>query len=423
VDKKKIIAWALFDWGNSSFSAIITTFIFAAYFTRQVAENQIIGTHQWGNAIALSGLLVAILGPIFGAIADYGGARKRWLGVLTVLAIIGASMLWFAAPTQNAVNITLAAVVIGTLGIEIGMVFYNALLLQIAPPNYIGRISGWGWGAGYAGGLTAMVICLFGFVEGQPHWLNAATSENIRICGPFVAMWFGVFAIPLFLFVPDQSPAKLPLKKAVKRGLFDLINTLKTLPQHKDIMFFLIARLFYIDGLNTVFAFAGIYAAGTFGMTVNDIIKFGIIMNIAAGWGAALFAWIDDYYGAKPTILFSLCALTLLTSSILLVHSRVLFWALGILLSLFVGPVQAASRSLMARLVPPKKANELFGLYAFSGKVTSFFGPWILAYLTFHFDSQRIGMSSVVGFFVVGGFILFKFVPHRVQDRETTSKP
>lgn len=286
------------------------------------------------------------------------------------------------------------------------MVFYNALLPNISPPAYVGRISGWGWGLGYLGGLAALTLALYGFIEAKPSWLNTANLEQVRISGPLVAIWFAVFAIPLFIYVPEYSAKILPLPQAIRQGLKDLTHTLKTLPQQKAILLFLIAQMIYIDGLNTIFAFGGIYAAGTFHLDLTHVILFGIVMNVFAGIGSIFFAWIDDYIGPKLTILLSLVMLIALGLAVVLVKTILGFWIFAGLLSLFVGPVQSSSRSLMAHLVPKEKATEMFGLYIFSGKVSTFIGPWLLGILTLYFNSQRAGMASTILFFIAGACVL-----------------
>lgn len=243
-------------------------------------------------------------------------------------------------------------------------------------------------------------------MNSPPSWLNTNTAEHIRVCGLLVGGWILIFSLPLFIYVPDY-PAKIAnTKNALSQGLKELLHTLKTLPKQKNIFLFLIARMFYLDGLNTVFAFAGIYAAGTFGMSIEQVIKFGIATNISAGIGAAIFAWVDDYVGPKLTILIGLIALLILGTSIVLVTSIGWFWTLGIILSLFFGPVQAASRSFLARLVPQEKIAEMFGLYALSGKVTAFLGPWLVGTVTLLYNSQRTGIASVLSFFVIGAILL-----------------
>ncbi len=409
MNKKKLkilIAWGFYDWASSAFPIIITTFVFATYFTTHIAVNEITGTYQWGSATALAGILIACLGPIFGAIADHGGHHKRWLAVFTLITIICAALLWYAYPNVNYVEFSLICVVIGTIALEIGVIFYNAFLPHLAPQGYLGRISGWGWGWGYVGGVIALSTALFAFVKGQPAWLNITTAEQVRICGPLTALWFAVFSLPLFIVIPDTPATGLSMQQAIKLGLSELATTIKTLPKHKNLMLYLIAHILYADGLNTLFAFGGIYAAGTFGMNLSQVILFGITMNISAGLGAGLLAWVDDYLGSKPTILISLGCILIFGIPLLIVHNRYWFWAIALFLSLFLGPVQAASRSLMARLTPPKKSTEMFGLYAFSGKITAFTGPWVLSLATLYFNSQRAGMATILLFFVAGGLLM-----------------
>ena len=406
--KKKsiIIAWAMYDWASAAFPIIITTFIFATYFTSRVAANEIDGTFQWAMATAIAGVLIALTGPIFGAIADHSGRQKRWLAFFTCLSVISSALLWYAYPMANDVLYTLVCVVMGTIGLEIALIFYNSFLPHIAPSAYIGRISGWAWGSGYFGGIITLSIALFVFVKNPPTWLNTETAEQVRVCALLVAAWYAIFALPLFLFVPDIPSSGLKLFDAVKQGCREIVSTIKTLPKQKNLFIYLIAHLIYVDGLNTLFAFGGIYAAGTFKMPLSEVLLFGITMNLSAGIGAVALAWVDDLLGSKPTILISLIFLILFSISILLVHNASSFWILCILLTLFVGPVQAASRSLMARMAPEDKSTEMFGLYAFSGRITSFIGPWLLGLATLHFQSQRAGMATIILFFLVGGILM-----------------
>ena len=396
--KAAIGAWCLYDWANSAFPTIIVTFVFAAYFTKSVAINPIMGTSQWGKAIALAGVIIAFLSPVIGAIADREGQRKPWLALFTVLCIIASIFLWFTRPMVADVSWALTWMVVGLIAFEVGMVFYNTMLSDISSPQYLGRLSGWSWGLGYFGGLASLLIVLFVF--------HVNTTEQLRMTGPFVAIWFLVFAWPLFVWTPDQPSTGLSYRKAASKGLTSLYLTLKSVRQNKEIFKFILARIFYIDGLNTLFAFGGIYAAGTFGMSFKEIVEFGIGMNVSAGLGAIIFAWMDDFKGSKPTILLSLLTMMVCASVTLVTHSKLIFWIFGMGLSLFVGPVQAASRSLLIRLSPKEKITEMFGLYAFSGKATTFLGPWILAVLTLTFKSQRIGMSSVLVFMAIGFLIL-----------------
>lgn len=403
---KEIVSWCFFDWGISSFSVIVTTFVFATYFTSKIAVNEIIGTQQWGNAMAIAGILIAVFCPVLGAIADYSGRKKYWLAIFVLMLIISTTLLWFAYPTISSTYFTLACVITGTVALNLCMVFYNALLRQIAPPDYLGRISGYGWGLGYFGGLVILFIIFTFFVNSHPSWLNASALEQVRISGPLVAVWIMLFVTPLFIFVKDRSSSALPLHQAISSGLKDLLMTFRKFREQKNTFTFLIAQMIYIDGLNTLFAFAGIYAAGTFQMSLDQILLFGIVMNLFAGIGSLTLSWIDDRFGPKITILLSLIFLTGLGLGIVIINTTTGFWILAALMSLFIGPVQSSSRTLMTQLIPKEKATQMFGLYVLSGKITTFIGPFVLGSVTLLFNSQRMGMASILVFFVIGFFIL-----------------
>lgn len=403
--KKAIIAWCFYDWAAASFSTVITTFIFATYFTQKIATDVISGTTQWGNAIALAGLIVAILSPFFGTVADYQGRRKPWLAICTLMAICAAALLWYAKPSPAYVHWTLIFIVIGTIGHEVGTVFYNAMIRDLVNKDYLGRLSGMAWGLGYVGGIICLSISLYVFIEPQWPSLNKTAAENIRICGPWVALWYFIFSIPLFIFTPDRKK-HINFTLALRNGYHIFIQALKKLPQYQQILKFLLARMLYIDGLNTIFAFGGIYAAGTFGMSTIEIIKFGITMNISAGIGAVTLAWMDDYVGSKKTILFALFSMIIFGTSIVLVHNKTFFWLLALMLCLFVGPVQAASRSLLARIAPEEVVTEMFGLYNFSGRITAFIGPWLFGLATSIFGSQRFGVAITLIFLLLGAILL-----------------
>ena len=406
--KRGVVAWCIYDWANSAFPTLILTFIFSTYFTEKIAINKIVGTAQWGNAIAVAGLLIAVSSPLFGAIADREGRRKPWIAIFAIIAIISSSVLWYAKPSSDYVMWTLVWVSLGLIGVEVSVVFYNAMLRDLAPKKYIGRISGWGWGVGYFGGLTCLIIALFAFIYNEASWLglNRHSYEQIRIVGPYVAIWYLIFALPLFIWTQDRPSTRIGYRQALRLGASQLLTTLKRLPQHREIFKFLIARMIYTDGLNTVFAFGGIYAATTFGMNFAEVVQFGISLNVAAGVGAIGFAWLDDAIGPKRTILMTLLIMFLSGVGMLLVHSKLAFWILGIFLSICVGPIQAASRSFMVRVAPPPLVTELFGLYAFSGKATGFVGPWLVGAFTLLFGSERIGMSTPLAFLLAGGIVL-----------------
>jgi UMF1 family MFS transporter len=291
------------------------------------------------------------------------------------------------------------------------------MLPNLVSDNKMGRWSGWAWGLGYAGGLVCLVVALFAFVqvEQPPFGLDTAAAEHVRATFILVAVWYLVFSLPLFLNTPDTPRTGIGIKKAVKNGWRQLKNSIQQIKKYKDIMRFLIARMIFIDGLATVFAFGGIYAAGTFDMNERDVLIFGIGLNLTAGLGAALFAWIDDLLGSRQTILVSLVGLIITTSAVLLVTSSFWFWTFGLTLGIFVGPVQAASRTYMGRIAPEELRNQMFGLFALSGKVTAFLGPFLVGWLTFAAGSQRIGMTVIIALFVIGLILMLK-VPKVTEE-------
>lgn len=422
--RRAVFSWCVYDWANSAFSTVIVTFVFSAYFSRSVAESVILGTAQWGWAVSVSGLAIAILSPVFGAIADQGGGNKPWLAAFTALCVIATALLWFTEPDPQFVLWALVCFAIANMAQEMGYVFYNAMLPNLAPMGRLGRLSGWGWGLGYLGGMICLVLTLVVFVQPDAplFGLDKAQAEHIRAVAPLAALWFAVFAVPLFLYTPDRPSAGLSFGQAARSGLSNLFRTLRRVRCHANIARFLLARLVYIDGLNTMFAFGGIYAAGTFGMGPVEILQFGITLNITAGLGAAGFAWVDDWIGPKRTILVALAGLIGFGTSILFVEDKTLFWILVLCLGIFMGPAQAASRSLMARLAPPEQVTEMFGLFALTGKVTAFVGPAIFASVTLAFNSQRAGMATVIVFLLVGG-VMMLFVSEPSENHPSPSPP
>lgn len=420
-EKRGTISWCLYDLANSAFPTVITTFVFATYFTTAVAENPVSGQAIWGNVMATAAILIAVLAPVCGAIADFSGGRKAWLAVFSVLCMVATASLWFVTPDESAIPIAVAGIIVATIGFELGMVFYNAMLPDVASPDYYGRISGWGWGLGYLGGLCALVIALFGFVQTDTP-LFGITKEgaaHVRATTILVALWFAVFCLPTFLFVREKPRATQPMGIAVKSGVRSLFSTFRHYRTYRTAFLFLLARMIYTDGLNTLFAFGGIFAAGAFGMKLSEVIMFGIALNVTAGLGAALFAFLDDKWGAKTVLVISLVALILLGTIAFTTESKTVFWTVGIIVGTFIGPSQAASRSLMARLTPEALRSEFFGLYALSGKATAFLGPLVLAWVTSVFDSQRLGMVTILVFLALGLGLL---IPLRTGEADTGPK-
>ena len=408
--RKEIWSWCFYDFGNSAFTTLVITFIYSTYFTKAIAENEIDGTYLWSQAIAITAVIVSLLSPILGAIADKGGYRKIFLTLTTYMSIGATALLFF--PIKGQILFALILVVIANVNFELGGVFYNAYLPEIVSRKKIGRISGIGWGAGYLGGLLAMLIAMVGFVSPDVPWfgLNIDTGEHIRATNILVAAWFFIFTLPAILYLKEKKiESANRIGVVVLNSIQALKKTFQEIKIYKNTVRFLISRLIYNDGLVTIFAFGAIYASGTFGFTFNEIMIFGIVLNIAAGSGAFLMGYIDDVIGGKLTIQISLIGLMIAVLLAVFANSKLLFWVSGIIVGLFAGPNQSASRSLMGRLTPPDKINEFYGFFAFSGKLTSFLGPMLLGIFTKYFSSQRYGVAVVFIFFFVG-FLLMRNV-------------
>ena len=406
--RRGLLAWSLFDWANSPTPTIVITFIFAPYFARGVVGDETRGLELWSWGMAASALIIALISPLTGAIADAAGRRKPWVGGFTLLTVIATALLWFAAPEPSWTIPVLVLVVLVNIGFETSTVFYNAMLPDLAPPHRMGRLSGWAWGLGYAGGIACLMLALFVFImpEKAPFGLDAVPSGGVRVSALIAAGWLIVFGWPMFVFTPDRPSARLPVATAVSRGWRRLIETGRELSRHKEILRFLVARLLYIDGLNTLFAMGGIYAATAFAMDEESVLIFAICLNVTAGLGAAAFAWLDDWLGSRQTIVIALLCLIVCGAGILIVEEQAMFWILGTLLGTFIGPVQSASRSLMARMAPPEMTGEMFGFFALSGKVTSFIGPLLVGTVTALSGSARLGMSVIIVLMLAGLAVL-----------------
>ena len=393
------VAWALYDFANSSYAAVIQTFVFAAYFTKQVAADPVRGEQQWGYAVAAAGLLVAVGGPVLGAIADHSGRRKPWIALFTLLVVVSAALLWFVEPTPSDATRAIWLVGIGIVGTEFAELFYNAMLPSIAPVERIGRWSGWAWGLGYLGGLLCLVVAYYGLIAPAP---EGAVALAVRRTCLLVAAWHFLFALPLLFLTPDEPDKGVSWRVATRRGLSQLADSVRQARRHAQLFRFLIARMIYADGLATLFAFGGIFAAQAYGMDTQEVLRFGIALQVSAGLGSAIFSWADDRVGGRATILLSLVLLVPVTTAALLVHDARAFWVLGTGLGLFVGPVQAASRSYLARMAPVEIRNEMFGLFALSGRATSYVGPLLVGVLTGASGSSRVGLLVVPALLLMG---------------------
>jgi UMF1 family MFS transporter len=406
--RRAVASWALYDFANSAFNTLVVTFVYSTYFTQQIAANETAGTALWGQALTVSAILIALLSPFLGTLADRSGRRKTFLFVATAVTVTGTAALFL--PQAGDVFFALTVFVVANTAFELAFVFYNAFLPDLASQERMGRISGFGWALGYAGGLGALAVGYVLLIAPEdPLFFSTAGGANVRATCLLVAGWFALFSVPLFLFVPDAGRARAAETRfgVVFRNSFgELANTFREVRRYRQVVRLLAARLFYNDGLLTIFSFGAIYASGTFGFSFDEIFLFGIALNVSAGLGAFAFGFVDDALGGKRTLLISVAGLTVATLLALFAPSKAWLWAAGVLLGLFVGPNQSGSRSLLGRFTPPEKKGEFFGFFAFSGKATAFIGPVVFGWMTTLFETQRAGVASVLVFFAVGAVML-----------------
>src|SRR5450756_2178521 len=335
--RSAVISWIFFDWAAQPYFTLITTFIFAPYFATHVAADPASGQSLWGFATAAAGFVIALMSPVLGAIADASGRRKPWIAAFGALLVIGSCLMWFGKPGDpTLIAPLLLAYAIATVGAEFATVFNNAMMPSLVPPDQIGRLSGTGWATGYVGGILSLILVL-GFLAASPDTgrtlfgfvplfgLDPVTHQGDRITGPLTGIWFIIFVLPMFLLTPDY-PAKRKLRDALREGLTDLRQTLAELPKRKSLAAFLLANMIYTDGLVSLFAFGGIYAAGTFGWNTIQIGSFGIILAIAGTFGAWLGGRLDDKLGPKRVIAGSMLMLLFAIVAILLVDRDTVFF-------------------------------------------------------------------------------------------------
>ena len=433
-----VISWIFFDWAAQPYFTLITTFVFAPYFATHVASDPASGQSLWGFATAAAGLLIALMSPVLGAIADASGRRKPWIAAFGALLVIGSCLMWFGKPGDpSVIPPLLLAYAIATVGAEFATVFNNAMMPSLVPPDQIGRLSGTGWATGYVGGILSLILVL-GFLAASPDTgrtlfgfmplfgLDPVTHQGDRISGPLTGIWFIIFVLPMFMLTPDY-PAKNSPRDALREGLVELRQGLRELPKQRSLAAFLLANMIYTDGLVSLFAFGGIYAAGTFGWNTIQIGTFGILLAVAGTFGAWLGGKLDDKLGPKRVISGSLLILLLSIVAILLVdRDSVLFvkvaapapgalfsgaaerayLVLGCLIGAAGGPLQAASRTLLIHMAPKDRIAQYFGLFALTGKVTSFVGPLLIGVVTAVTESQKAGMAVLVPFFAIGLVLL-----------------
>jgi UMF1 family MFS transporter len=412
VPRRRVLAWSLWDWGSSSFNAVITTFVFTVYLTSTDGFGGESTVSTWlGWALGIAGVLVALLAPITGQRSDGSGRRKLWLGINTYVVVAASALLFFVVPQPQFLALGLVLLAVGTVFFEFASVNYNAMLVQVSNPRTIGRVSGFGWAAGYFGGIVLLLILYFGFIHPDVG-LFGVTSENglsVRVSMLLAAAWFAIFAIPVLVSVPELPKTEQRARVSFTQSYVLLFRHLSGLwKESRQTVVFLIASAVFRDGLTGVFTFGGVLAAGTFGFSAGEVIIFAIAANVVAGLSTLAVGTLDDRVGPKPVILTALVGLVICAALLLVMHDggQTVFWIFGLLLCLFVGPAQSASRSLLGRLIPPGREGEVFGLYATTGKAATFLAPSLWSLSIVIFGAQYWGILGIAVVLLVGLLLL-----------------
>lgn len=398
--RRVVFAWGLWDWGSAAFNAVVTTFVFTVYLTSSSFGAEGVVEAQLAWVIAGAGLVIAVLAPITGQRSDTSGRRKLWLGVNTYIVVALSAAMFFVQPDPAYLWLGLALVALGNIFFEFAGVNYNAMLSQVSTPRSIGRVSGFGWGMGYIGGIVLLLIVYFGFISPDVG-LFGITSENgmdIRVTVLISALWFGIFAVPVLLSVPEYRGVGVKRERVSFFASYARLgrDIAKLWRESRQTVWFLLASAVFRDGLAGVFTFGGVLAASAFGFSPGEVIIFAIAANVVAGISTIAVGALDDRLGAKPVIVAALIGLIVAGSLVFFLHDggAIVFWTAGLALCLFVGPAQSASRTFLARLIPAGREGEVFGLYATTGRAVSFLAPTMFALF--------VGISGEAYFGILG---------------------
>lgn len=393
LNKKQILSWCLFDFATSSYSAVIASVIFPVYYVTIIAGGSGSGELWWGRAISISMLIVAVFSPYLGGIADFAGIRKRMLFFFVALSAFSVASLSLLRKGDVIEGFML--ILVANFSIEAAVVFYNAFLPLIATKGYLGRISSWGFGVGYIGSIFSLLIGLY-FIE----------KNQYDLIWIFVSVFLFIFSMPIFFNMP-MDDRRASLFQSAYRGMKFVIDTFLHLWKEKALRRFFIAYFLYMDGVNTVIVFSGIYAAITIGFDSKELVLLFIVVQFTAFLGAFLFAKASDSWGSKNVILISLLMWIIVCVSAFFIESKLIFFLLASVAGIGLGTVQASSRAYFSKFIPPGNESEYFGVYSMIGKTSAILGPIIFGEISKYTGSQRPAILTVAAFFILG-FIIIK---------------
>ncbi|RWZ53030.1 MFS transporter [Labedella phragmitis] len=419
---RRVIAWGLWDWGSASFNAVVTTFVFTVYLTTAEGFGGETLVSQWlAWTLSAAGLVIAVLAPVTGQRSDTSGRRKFWLGVNTALVVLATALLFLVAPDAAFLPLGLLLLGAGNIFFEFAGVNYNAMLSQVATPRTIGRVSGFGWGMGYLGGIVLLLIVYFGFISPEVGLFGVTGDDgmDVRVSMLVSAAWFGLFALPVFFAVPEYQGRGARRERVGFLASYGRLGTsiARLWRTNRPLLGFLAASAVFRDGLAGVFTFGGVLAAGTFGFSAGEVIIFAIAANVVAGISTITVGLLDDRLGAKPVIIVALIGLVLAGLAVFVLHDggQTVFWIFGLALCLFVGPAQSAARSYLARMVPAGEEGEIFGLYATTGRAVSFLAPMAFGIFVAIGGAQYWGILGIVTVLAVGLVLLLFVRPPRTD--------
>ncbi|WP_156223634.1 MFS transporter [Pseudactinotalea suaedae] len=426
VPRRVVRAWSLWDFGQQSFNTVILTFVFSVYVTGTVADSELRGTQVFSNTQAWAGLAIALLAPAMGTFADRLRNSRLLLTITTVATIACMAGLWFVKPEDSYLLLGCLLIAVASVFSELAGVFYNSMLLHISTPKTYGRISGTAWGLGYIGGVIALVIALFGFIlNGGMLGLPTDEALNVRGVAVMCAIWFLVFGMPLLLLAPKEPPSTLT-------GRFNLLTAYRDLGRRivqlwrteRSLLHFFLASAVYRDGLGAVFTFAGVLAANAYGFSTTMVIIFGLAANLVAGIGTWFAGRLDDKLGPRPVIVGSLAVILVMGAGIIVSDADIVFWVGGLVIASCVGPIQSASRSMLARMTSTETASENFGLYATAGRAVSFLAPAAFASFVAITGQERLGIIGIVVVLALGLalFLSMRFT-EQAEERRRAQDP